>query len=490
MDIQQLFRRAHQLHHAGRLDEAEAAYRALLDICPADPELLNALAVIRQAKGDPRAAIALWMQALQTEPALPQALNNLGAALIVEGRFAEAEHSLQRAIAARSDYFQAYSNFGTLFLKQGRCEEAIEQYRRALSISPDYAEALFNLRDAYYTNGQIDQAVECSRRAIALNPNVAKAHLLLSTALLSRGDFEEGWREYQWRRQMPDFPIPRIRLPGASWDGSSLAGKTLLLYTEQGLGDAIHFVRFAEILAKQADKILVACPPELVRLFQTVKGIHRVFAEEEPIAPFDVHCSLLDLPFLLKLGANAIPSSVPYVRLDADLGASWKARMPAQKLFRIGVAWRGKSQNYLSQDAWSALTRIERTWVCSLQQGIELPSESGITIWPAPFSDLADTAALIEQLDLIITVDTAIAHLAGAMAKPVWILLKSPIDWRWLPARESSPWYPTARLFRIAPGHSAESTINAMIAQAAALVLAGERSGGCVERSERATKYL
>jgi len=339
-------------------------------------------------------------------------------------------------------------------LEQSRPTEALPMFQTALRLHPQEVETLNNLGAAHLSLGQIDEAIATYQLAIALKPQFAEAHFNLGVALLLSGDLDRGWREYAWRARSPLEPKNKPR-----WDGSSLAGKTILLYPEQGMGDTIQFIRFASVLKDRGAHVLFGCPEPLIRLLQTCAGIDELLPDRAPLPPFDCYAPLLSLPGLLGVNLTTIPASVPYLSALPDLVNSWRAKLSHLKGFRVGIAWQGnpkhKGDRHRSMPLaqFEALARIEGVQLISLQQGfgseqIAQLNDRFAVYDPGVLVDFMDSAALMSNLDLIVTVDTAIAHLAGALGLPTWVALPRVPDWRWLLNRDDSPWYPTLRLFR------------------------------------------
>ena len=314
--------------------------------------------------------------------------------------------------------------------------------------------------------GNLDEALASYREALRLKPDYADAHFNRSLPLLVQGRFEEGWAEYEWRWRSEVFLVQghaRPALAKREWDGSPLQGRTILLHVEQGLGDTIQFARYASLLKQQgAGQVLLACPPELQRLMRRCRDIDQIVTET-PFPDFDVGVFLLSLPHLLgTTSIERIPADIPYIDCDPEWVESWEARLASlegqRPALRVGIAWQGnpghKTDRWRSValEQFAPLAELPGVRLVSLQKGLgreQLDKLPGLAIdLGAELTDLADTAAVVSCLDLVITVDTALAHLAGAMGKPVWVILPVVPDWRWLLQREDSPWYPSMRLFR------------------------------------------
>jgi tetratricopeptide (TPR) repeat protein len=407
-------------------------------------------------------AIEIYRQIVAAAPETGEAWNDLGSALLRVRRYREAIDALRRAQALCPKLPQPISNLGNALRLDHQLDEAIEVLGRAVQEHPNFASAQTNLGAALFAVGRFDEAIEHSRRAIEIQPDLAQAHHNLGLVLLLRGDWRRGLPEHEWRMKV-DPPMAALRRSIAQppWDGASPADKRILIYDEQGLGDTIHFARYLPLLAARGARPILRCQPELVDLMRTLGGAVTVIAPHDSLPPFDLHAALLSLPLLF--GGQPpwdVPVSVPYLRADAAKAGQWKRRLaslgPAKK---VGLAWAGNPNHEndrnrsllpgdlapLSQAAgvrWISLQKNYGGRPAPLPQGIELLD------WTEDLRDFSDTASLIESLDLVVTADTAVAHLAGALGKPVWVLLPFVPDWRWMLDREDSPWYPTMRLFR------------------------------------------
>jgi hypothetical protein len=340
-------------------------------------------------------------------------------------------------------------------------DEAIEVWRHVAAMKPDSADTLVNLGTALHRDGKVDEALQVYQRVVALKPDLPLAHLNLSLLQLLLGDFKNGWEEHEWRWKVLKTFIPDPPFSQMMWDGSDLNGKRILLHPEGGYGDTIQFVRYAPLVAARGGQVVVGCVPELFRLLQTVEGVTELDLAGPALPVFQVHCPMLSLPRLLKTTAETIPAKIPYIFADSNLSQRCRKMMPpAHGLLKVGLVWSGRAEydndfnRSLLLKKYLPLSKVPRTIFFSLQKGPsskqveELKNEWPVIDWTSEFTDFADTAALIDNLDLVVTVDTAMAHLAGAMGKRVWVLLPFMPDWRWLLNRDDTPWYPTMRLFR------------------------------------------
>ena len=449
------------LKDKGQPDEAIAAYRQAIALNPTSSESHSNLGVVLKNEGQLDKAIAAFRQAIALNPDYADAHNNLGNALREKGQLDEAIAACRRAIALRPEFADAHNNLGNALGQNGQLDDAIIAFRQAIALNPNLSEVHSNLGTLLRDNGQIEEAIAAYRQAIALNPDFAEAHHNLALALLAQEDFQRGWEEYEWRWKCRDFPSPPRNFPQPQWDGRKLETHTLLLHTEQGLGDAIQFIRFLPLVAERCGRIIIECQADLQRLFRTTAGNCQIVAGGEPLPRFDFHCPLLSLPRILGTNLANIPHSMPYLRADAVDAKRWQQRMADySKNAKVGLVWAGSPGHKNDRNrsiklaTFAPLGQVLGVHFFSLQKGEAAadcktpPSGMKIVDWTQELNDFADTAALIVNLDLVIAADTAVAHLAGALGKPVWILLPFVPDWRWPLEREDSPWYPSMRLFR------------------------------------------
>ena len=410
-----------------------------------------------------QAEIAL-RRALELDPHLAAAHHHLAIVLRAKGDTDEAVASARRALTICDEFAEAHNFLGVLFSERAREEEAIACFKRAVAINPDFAQAHNNLGVILTDRGALDDAMRLLNRALEIQPDYAEARNNRALLQLQRGDFAQGWREYEWRwkgKALSRFYRPFAR---PQWDGSDLAGRTVFLHAEQGLGDTIQFIRYAALVAERGGRIVVECPPELKRLLQRMPDIEEWFLQGQPPPPltrYDVHCPLMSLPLACGTSLESIPARVPYLRADPGELDHWQKRLANDTArLKVGLAWAGNPIHpkdrirSLPPAALAPLSGVQGVRFYSLQKGISgrpapaSPADFKMVDLTEDLRDFADTAALLANFDLVITVDTAVAHLAGALGKPVWTLLPTASDARWLVGREDTPWYPTMRLFR------------------------------------------
>jgi tetratricopeptide (TPR) repeat protein len=451
--LRQALDRALQLHESGRLGEAEILYRQILGNAPDHAETLHLLGALAHQCGRDVEAAELIVRAIAQKGDVPVFHNSLGIAYRALKRFNEAESSYRRALLLDPDFAEALSNLGNLMHQKGDLDAALKYQRRARDIEPGRAEFHSNLGTSLYDCGDLAAAEDCYRRAISLKPDYADAHFHLGVIRLHRGDFREGWREYEWRWRASTFEHGRRDFKQPQWRGEDLKGAHILLYPEQGFGDTLQFVRYVKQVAASGGRVWLESPPELLRLLTRIEGAERVFANGTAPADFAWQCPLMSLPFAFGTELATVPVAIPYLAAEPEAASWWRQRLAARPGLRVGITWAGRRTHRrdrarsFSPAHLAPLADIKGAAFYSLQK-----EAATIPAWAEDLTpgigDFADTAAAISALDLVVTADTAVAHLAGALGTPVFILLPWISDWRWLEARADSPWYPTARLFR------------------------------------------
>ena len=446
------------LRDQGKLDEAVECWRRTLKLKPDYAEAHSNLGNALRDQGKLDEAIACYHQALEVEPDYVEAHNNLGAALQAQGKLDEAITCYRRALEPKPDSAEAQTNLGAALQAQGKLDEAITCYRRTLELKPDFAQARINLGAALQAQGKLDEAMACYRRTLELKPDLAEAHWNQSLLSLLTGDFQRGWAKYEWRWKTKQFQ--QRDFSQALWDGQVLEGRAILLHAEQGLGDTIQFVRYAALVKQRGGAVIVECPKPLVSLLTSFAGIDRLVGQGEEIPAFDFQAPLLSLPGIFHTVLRDIPAAIPYLFADADLVEHWRRELGGIAGFKVGIAWRGSPAHVndrarsLPLSCFETLASLPDIHLLSLQKGAgaeelqEARNHFPVTEAGSRLENFADTAALMMNLDLVITCDTAVAHLAGALGVPVWVALPLVPDWRWLLDRDDSPWYPTMRLFR------------------------------------------
>jgi len=401
---------------------------------------------------------------LKAHPAHAPALHLMGVVAFRQGRKVQALALMEKAIALGVDTPLYYRNIGEVYRTLGRHPEAAAAARKSVALNPGDALALMNCAIILADQNLTDEAISCFEQALALRPDLPGAHFGLAEALLSRGDFARGWAEYEWRFRIAD--VPRLMPPTdkPQWDGQPMGSdRTLVLIADQGFGDAIQFGRYIKWAAERAANIVLACSPQLKPILCQLDPNMRLSVTWSDITEFDAWCPLTGLPRLAGTVLETIPADMPYLKAEAARVAQWKKkldRLTPAGLKRIGVVWAGRPthkndwKRSMTLAALAPVTALDGIALVVLQKGPE-QTQAGAYFGRAPLvhlstevEDFDDTMAIMAGLDLVLTVDTSVAHLAGAMGLPVWIMLPWCAEWRWLKDRPDSPWYPTARLFR------------------------------------------
>jgi Flp pilus assembly protein TadD len=457
--------RGNALYLQGRYAEAAECYRRALRQRPDDVDALNNLGAALADQGRLADAVECYQRALRLQPRHAEAVYNLGNALRLAGKFDEAIDCYVQALQLRPEMAQGHNNLGIALRKRGRLAESMASARRALELRPGDPPALVNLGLGLAESGRLVEALACYDEVIRKAPHDADAHHDRAQAWLLLGDWARGWPEYEWRWKCAEFTPHGLRQP--PWDGTPLDGRTILLHAEQGAGDTLQFVRYARLVTESGGRVVLAAPERLHPILRTAPGIDSLvpLLREAPPPEFDVHCPLLSLPALFGTTPQSLPARTPYLSAEPGRIARWRQALEPIEGCRVGIAWQG-SPTMLPYDRWRSvpleqfepLARVEGVRLISLQQGPG-SEQLGTLAGHFPIVDLAgelddntgaflDTAAIMANLDLVITCDTAIAHLGGALGVPTWVALASVPNWRWLLDREDTPWYPTVRLFR------------------------------------------
>ena len=404
-------------------------------------------------------ALLCFQDAQRIDPSNPTLYLYIGATLHDLKRFDEAVTSYEKALQLAPGLGEAHNNQGNSLMALGRFNEAAHSFSQAVALLPTSPVPLAARATALQAVGMVSEAEADCRKAITIDPSFAAAHWNLALNLLLQGRYLEGWSEYEWRWKKPDFTSPLRHTDVPLWDGAPLQGRTILLHAEQGFGDAIQFIRYASLVAQRGGTVVVECHPQLVQIMQTVPGVACVAPFGASLPPFSCQAPLLSLPHIFGTTLQAIPSQCPYVSINADYRKKWAALMATQPTtLRVGLVWAGKDYpDPLRSCRLAGLAPLAATHnvtFFSLQLGIGAeqagspPPGMSLVDLTGQINDFADTAALIEQLDLVVSIDTAVAHLAGALGKPVYVMLPFAPDWRWFLERSDSPWYPTMRIFR------------------------------------------
>ncbi|WP_081061735.1 tetratricopeptide repeat protein [Burkholderia territorii] len=446
-----------------RCEDALVACRRGIDLTPDYVPAHFNLGIVLMRMDRLEEAARAFRRVLTLEPCNNDALNNLGIILQKMGRRVEAESAFRRAIGSARDYAHPHYNLGMLLLRAGRFGEAEQAFRDALDIEPGHADARNNLGSALFQQNRHAEAELAYREVLLRHRDFAAASWNLALLLLSQGRFIEGW-QYAEARCSHFLPGARLPNPGyPQWRGEPLAGRSLVIWSEQGLGDVIQFARYASLLKAQGlRRLTMLCPTPMKALMETLDGVDEVVCDTSVVGPHDFWSFIMSLPLYVGTTIETIPARLPYLRPLSDRGRYWHDRLPARG-FKVGVVWKGsRDHQHDAERSLPGLRSLVPLWsvpgvtFISLQKG---QGEEELETWPAELpivsagaslNDLADTAALICHLDLVISVDTAVAHLAGALGKPCWVLLsKQWTDWRWMHDRTDSLWYPgVMKLYR------------------------------------------
>ena len=430
--------------------------------------------------------------AARLKPSYAEAFNNLGSVLEDDGDLEGAKKNFQQALSLKSDYAKPHCGLGNIALAEGRLDDALKHYEQALAIDPNYVEAHSNLGRALIDLGRLDDAEARFRAALVINPNHAPTHYNLGVALeelgrsddalaaytkalainpdqpdyhwnaalmhLLKGDYAVGWQEYEWRLRRARKLVREVG--GTRWDGSDPSSKTILIQTEQGFGDTFQFIRYVQLVKQRGARVIVECQPKTERLLSGAAGVDEIVSRDQAVPEFDRHIELLSLPHVFSTTLESIPAPPSYMSALPELIDAWRTRVNTASGLKVGLVWRGNPLNTINPKKSVPIDKV--AGLCALEGvawfSIQLDADEGelasirahalIDHCGPQLTDWAETAALISELDLVITVDTGVAHLAGALGKPVWILLSHIPDWRWMMERQDSPWYPSARLYR------------------------------------------
>ena len=462
---------------------------------PNNADLLHRSGVSAYQNGDLKTALELVLKAIKVNSNAPEYYNTFGVILAQAGREQGAIKAYRKAIELNNDYAQAYSNLGNCLQKQNKYAESIEYYTKAIELNPGYAEAYNNLASALYKLGnskaaikncrksielkcnyaeayntlaaalnmeqRYDEAIECYNKTVECAPDYAEAYYSRGMLYLCCGEFAKGWDDYQWRLKTAKTKV-KLWYDKPWWQGENFQGKTLLVQSEQGFGDSIQFVRYLPMVKDRGTTVILAEKPELIDLFRDLEGIDDLVGIRELTegdVKYDLYVPLLNLPGIFDTGIDNIPARIPYLSAKEPKVVHWGNKIGTDA-FKVGIAWAGNPVHTNDHNRscalknFTRLAEIKNVTLFSLQKG---PGIEQIKNWQGDtelinlgqqFRDFTDTAATIENMDLIISVDTSVIHLAGAMGKPVWTLLPFMPDWRWMMERQDSPWYPTMRLFR------------------------------------------
>lgn len=445
--------------HAGAID----AFGKSLKINPQNLDVLTDMGNMFKDMGRLAEAALFHEKALSLKPDSHTVMNNLGVVRFLSCDLDGAETLYKAALSIHPDLPEALINLASVLEHKGDLETAISYCQKALALRPDYPEAFNNLGNALKDARRLDEAVAAYEQALRLRPEEADFHMNLAMALLSLGRFDEGWREYKWRWQSRQLRGAARDLGKPEWEGEAGEGRVILIHAEQGFGDTLQFCRYALAVRERGLRVIMLVQRPLARLIRSLDGVEKVLTDGDEVPDFDLHCPMMSLPFALRTTVDTIPAAIPYLRPEPADVNGWRDRMAElpQGDLRVGLVWAGKSRSRspdlvatnrersLTPESFAPLLGMGGVQFFSLQKdGARAPEALHLIDWMENCNDFADTAALIMNLDLVIGVDTAVVHLAGALGKPFWMLNRFNSCWRWLANRDDSPWYPgLLRLF-------------------------------------------
>jgi Tfp pilus assembly protein PilF len=469
IDITQMLQEVIALYSRKNLRDAEITCRKILALEPDHPDANHFFGIIAYETGNFPVAREYVNKALGFMPQNASCYLNMGNIVQSEGNFVDSIKWYQEAIKYDAAYKRAYNNIGVALTKLGKLSQAVENLQKAIDLDPQYFEAHNNIGETWRYLGEYERSLVSCERALSIMPDFVPARWNRSILYLLNGQFEQGWAEYEWRWKRPNTPIRKIDA-GVMWDGSPFAGKTLFVYEEQGMGDTLQFIRYLPLVKQLGGHIIFEVLTPMIRLVESFQGFDRLWVglrnvDTRPVDRFDFHIPLLSLPRVLNANYADIPADIPYLKADKKLIQIWNGHINSCNInndnsLKVGIVWAGHPSHTNDNNrsvllsTFSTLKNIEGVKLFSLQKDkykkwtdID-PDQIFEQDLGEQISDFADTAAMIENLDLVISVDTAIVHLAGALGKNVWTLLPFSPDWRWMINREDSPWYPTMKLFR------------------------------------------
>ena len=469
------YNRGISLQTLNRLEKAVASYDRVIELKPDHANAFYYRGVALQELNRPEEAAASYDRAVKLKPDHPETYYNRGVSLETSNRLEEAVASYDRAIELKSDYADAYCKRGFALDKLSRLDEAVASYERAIELKPDYVEAHVNLGKVLYKLTRAEKAVVSYDRAIELKPDCVAAYSNKALALLLMGKFEQGWELFEWRWKGGAFMSPNRDFPQPLWLGNEdIAAKTVLLHAEGGLGDTLQFCRYAKLVKNKGAQVVLEVPKALLTLLAGLEGVDEVVESGKALPAFDYHCPLLSLPLAFKTKLDTVPSPQGYLRADPIKSLAWRERLGAATRPRVGLVWGGGfsanrdetfvvplrniRRNIKLTEFAQALSHLDVDFY-SLQKGE--PAESEIRgrekeFWPngnfinftGELNDFSDTAALVNNLDIVVSVDTSTAHLAAALGKPTLILNRFDTCFRWMLDRDDSPWYASVKLYR------------------------------------------
>jgi len=456
--VREAFESAMRTHQAGNVQEAARLYREILAVEPQHADARHLLGVISHQQGEHQAAIEAILDAIARNPDFHGYHHNLGCIYLDLGRYNEAVASLRRALQLDASAAESHYNLATALRSIGQLDEAEIACKQALRLKPRYAEARSNLGIVLEEQGRFAEALAAFNEALQMDPNYADAHLNRALLQLLLGNFAAGWREFDWLWKASVAPQQRTFVE-PRWQGEPITEQTILLHAEQGLGDTIQFARYVPLLAAAGATVILEVQPELKPVFANVAGVASCHSRGEPLPPYDLYCPLGSLPFAFKTELSSVPADIPYLNADEAHIAKWRPALEILPGKRVALAWAGHVRHANDRNRSIDLRLLETLFsldgvsLVSIQRELrdgdaQLLHRNAIPDLGPRLADMADTAAVLANVDLVISVDTSVVHLGGAMGREVWALLPFTPDWRWTLEGEHSPWYPRTRLFR------------------------------------------
>ena len=469
VSIDELLKKAVSFHSAGQFAQAEQIYLQILAQVPDQPDAIHFMGVLAYNVGKNDIAIAYLRKAIDLLPNHAGVYSNMGNVFQSQGQYDKSMIWYKKAIDLDPGHTKAHNNLGVACLRAGEPEQALKYIETAITQDSQYVDGYINYGEVLKEMGDYDRALAAYDKALSLSPEAVEARWNRAIILLTKGEFTEGWQEYEWRWRRPTTRT-RSFSHSTAWQGQDLSGKVLFVYEEQGLGDTMQFIRYLPMIHELGARVVLEVSPAMIRLVDTNRYYDRLLVgqknvDTQPVDRFDFHVPLLSLPRILKTQIETIPDRIPYLTADPALCQIWKNRMAGENSFKVGLVWAGHpdhkndARRSIHLRLFNALGNVEGVSFYSLQKDkhARWTDVDDLALFEKDLgpeiSDFADTAAIIANLDLLISVDTSVVHLAGAMGKPVWTLLPFAPDFRWLLDRKDSPWYPSMKLFRQpAPG--------------------------------------
>jgi Flp pilus assembly protein TadD len=486
---------AFNAHQQGDLAKAETGYTRILADKPDHPDALHLLGLILKSRGELERAEQLIRRSIAVRPEVASPHYNLGNLLLERGQRPAALDSFRTALARQPNYPEAHYALGNMLRDDDQYAEAIAAFGQALAQRPDYFEARHNRANILRETGRALESIAELRAVIAASPELPEAHYNLALSLFTLGRYVEGGPEYEWRWKTKGFTSPRRSFNRPVWEGTAIPNKTLLIYAEQGLGDTLQFIRYARLVRPRVGQLIVEVPPRLHRLISLSLGdLAYVVKQGQPLPPFDRHAAMMSLPWLCATNPDSVPAVVPYLQTEPDRVLRWREILMARPGLRVGINWQGNPDAKIDRGRslplrlLAPLASVPGLRLISLQKNAgteqlaDLPT--GMTVeslgedYDSGADAFMDAAAVMMNLDVIVTTDTALAHLAGALARPTCLLLKKVPDWRWGLSGELTHWYPTQKLFRQQVAGDWDSPIAALVKTLAAWQSERTNQGG------------